>query len=651
MLLKSDENTLARVIAAAAAIAAIGGVARNASATSTINPAGQVGLTSYATLPFQGAVFQQSWGSGSGLDPAQLFWQSGTHFTNASTMGQASGAAAGWSSIGIVPVAQAQRWEDTFEVAQPNTLFPGEPGYADGSDFAGDRASGIAAGPEFKAWASWIIARPSLLAMASDGGSMPTYFRAWNGSWGYISPLMPLAAADCPTGMTTCTYGDWMASRWGQVAALSGAYGFGLSDFTTAEPGISTGMGYNPALISGFENAEKVAVPSGSTTSQSGWIVADAMPAWNDYLSSGLARFDAAIARDVQAGTGHSSLLIQQCSLWPALLRYYGVDQRVIASTMPPNNYVCEWDDQSMQAGRGGQDPVWGVGAYAVAAAREPNLRNGANLEANDSAYWFAIASFNPTLDAADQQEKGLKLLKRAWLEASWAHIATRQGQVRRAMSFMSRDYWDAGTLDPTLQTLISSIVPTAPFGFALYYSTVAERAVEQSVATGNPYLQAYDNPSEILALKNAGVPVNYYVSDAALSSLASSARPAGWIIPEHPELIPSSEMRALQAIAPVLTSAAAAASFASAPLAFSGGLTGTAFWDQNGRLILTVTNPGASNVTGTITVQGVPNGTYNVTDLFANTSFGVSVAGNRVSIPIPVTRWDTLAYAVTPGG
>ena len=642
-------NRSMRARLAILAATALAGLPRVASATSTIDTTGQVGLTSYTTLPFQGAVFQQSWGTGAGLDPAQLFWQSGTHFTNASTMGEARGAAAGWSSIGIVPVAQAQRWEDTFEVAQSISLFAGEPGYADGSDFAGDRASGIDAGPEFKAWASWIDARPSLLAMANDGGSVPAYFRGWHGSWGYISPLMPLAAADCPTGMTSCTYGDWMASRWGQVAALDGAYGFGLSDFTTAAPDISTQIGYNPELVAGFATTAKLAVPAGSTASQSGWIVAHAMPAWNDYRSGGFARFYAAIARDVAAGTGHASLLIQQCSLWPALLRSYGVDQRLIASAMSPNNYVCVWDDQSMQFGRGGQDPVWGVGATAVAAAREPNLRNGANLEANDSAYWSAIAYFNPTLDAADQQEKGLKLLKRSWLETSWAHVATRQGQVRRAMAFMSRDYWDAGTLDPTLQTLISSIVPTAPFGYALYYSTSAERTVEQLVATGNPYVQAYDNPTEILALKNAGVPMNYYVSDAALSSLVPAARPAGWIIPEHPELIPSAEMKALQAIAPVLTTPAAATSLPTAPLAFSGGLTGTAFWDQYGRLILTVTNPTASTLTGTITVQGVPNGSYKVTDLFANASFGVSVSGNRVSVPVPVTRWDTLAYAVTP--
>ena len=641
-------RTRLRSICLASAACAVLQLPRTAAAASTTNAQGQVGLTSYVTLPFFGSVFQLSWGSGAGLDPAQLFWRDGSHFTNASTMGEARGAAAGWAANGIVPYAQAQRWEDTYEVAQSSSQFPDEPVYADGSDFGGDRADGVASGPEFKAWVAWLQARPNLPIMASDGGSAPTYFRAWNGSWGHVSPLMPLNDADCPNGLSSCTYGDWLAARWGETASLSGAYGIGLSDFSTGQPGISTQVGFNPAIVSAFAGTEGVAVPGGSTAAQSSWIVGNAISPWNDYLSAGYAKYFAAIATAITAGTGQQALVIQQGSLWPALGRFFGNDERLIRNAMSPANYVCEWDDQSMQVGRGGQDPVWGVGAYAVAAAREPDLRNGANLEAIDSAYWSAIAAFNPNLDSADQQEKGLKLLKRSWLEAAWAHIATRQGTVRRALAFVSRDYWDGGTIDPTVQTLISSIVPTAPFGFALYYSTAAERAVEQQVATGNPYVTAYDNPGELLALKNAGVPVNYFVSDAALPSLGSTARPAGWLLLEHPELVPAAEMAKLQAIAPVFTGAAAALADRNAPLSFSGGLTGTAFYDQNGRLIITVTNPTNSTINGDVTVRGVAGGQYGVLNLFDGTGTTVPVGDGVVSVPISVGRWDTLAYAIS---
>ena len=331
---------------------------------------------------------------------------------------------------------------------------------------------------------------------------MPVSYRSWKGSWGHISPLMPLAASDCPPSMTGCTYGDWYAYRWGQTATLSGAYGIMLSDFSDSQPvQLSTAQGFNSEIIAGFEVAEHVTVPSGSTSQQSAWIVANAMSAWNDYLSLGYGKFFRALAYQLSAATGQQSLIVDQCGLWPSLRRFFGADERLYASVVSPRNYVCNWDDQSMQVGRGGQDPAWGLGAYAIAAAREPNMRNGANLEANDTAYWQAIASFNPNLDAASQQEKGLKLLKRSWLEASWAHVATRSGKVRRALAFISRDYWDRGQIDPTLQNLITSIYPVAPFGFAVYYSTAAERAVEQKV-TFNAYNLAYYNPEELFSLK-----------------------------------------------------------------------------------------------------------------------------------------------------
>ncbi len=461
-------------------------------------------MTSYVTLPFASAVYQGSWGSTAGLAPANLFWQVGSHFTSEATMAAATQAAQILTAQKLVPVSGSQRWEDTYEVAQPISLFPGEP-----ASFAGDRSAGVAAGPEFQAWVQWTEARPNLPIMASDGGSMPTYFRSWGGSWGHISPLMPLAASDCPQGMATCDYGDWYASRWGETAALSGAYGISLSDFSDSQPSqLSTAQGFNPEIVAGFEATEHVTVPPGTTLQRAAWIAAHAMSKWNDYLSSGYGRFYQALSSRLYKATGQNSLVIDQCGLWPSLRRFYGTDERLFTKYISPKNYICVWDNQSMQVGRGGQDPAFGVGAYAIAAAREPNMRNGANLEADDTAFWQAIASFNPTLDAADQHEKGLKLLKRSWLEASWAHVATRQGQVRRALALMSRDYWDSGTLDPTLQSLITLIYPAAPFGFAVYYSTAAERAVEQQVALTDPYSQAYYNPAELLALKNAGVPV-----------------------------------------------------------------------------------------------------------------------------------------------
>jgi hypothetical protein len=460
---------------------------------------------------------------------------------------------------------------------------------------------------------------------------------------------MPLAAADCPGGLSSCTYGQWYAYRWAQTAHLSGAYGIMLSDFSDSQPSqMSVSQGFNPAIVAAFAAAEHVNVPSGTTAQQSAWIDANALNAWNDYLSTGYAQFYAELAEGLALGTSHASLVEDQCGDWPSWRRFYGTDERLIANTMSPSNYMCIWDDQTLQTGRSGQDPIWGLGGYAIAAAREPNIRNGANLEAIDSAFWQAMASFNPTLDAADRQEKGLKLLKRSWLEASWAHIATRSGEPRRALSFMSRDYWDAGTIDPTVQQLISSVVPSAPFGMAVYYSVAAERAVEAKFTASN--LTTYYNPNELMALKNAGVAVDYFVSDAALSSMQAAARPAAWIILEHPELIPSGEMQSLQAIAPVLTTLQQAQQFAEAPLSYSAGLTGIGFYDQNKRLIITATNPSTATINGTIKLTRLANGAYTMLDLFANQSTGFTVTSGQATVPVSVTRWDTRAFAITPG-
>jgi hypothetical protein len=259
------------------------------------------------------------------------------------------------------------------------------------------------------------------------------------------------------------------------------------------------------------------------------------------------------------------------------------------------------------------------------------------------------VAQFNPSLSAADQQEWGLKQLKRQWLDFAWAQVGERRGEARRALAFAWRDHWDAGTVDPTTTSLIQTINPVRPFGFALYYSAAVERAMEPTVPTT---LNAYLSPADLLALRQQ-VPVNYFVSDVSLPNLKPDAYPAGWVVLDAGNTLPRSELAMLTAIAPVFTSAAEAAAYANAPLAFTGGLTGTGFEDQDGRIIITVTNPStdanAGTINGSIVLQGLPDGNFTLTDLYANTSTPVIVTGGTATIPVSVTRWDTLAFALTP--
>ena len=44
--------------------------------------------------------------------------------------------------------------------------------------------------------------------------------------------------------------------------------------------------------------------------------------------------------------------------------------------------------------------PMQELAGFVIAAAREPLMRNGANLEADDPAYWSAIAQFYPSLSS-----------------------------------------------------------------------------------------------------------------------------------------------------------------------------------------------------------------------------------------------------------
>jgi hypothetical protein len=238
-----------------------------------------------------------------------------------------------------------------------------------------------------------------------------------------------------------------------------------------------------------------------------------------------------------------------------------------------------------------------------------------------------------------------LKELKRNWLETAWSHVATSQGTVRRALAFMERDYWDNGSLDPTLQQLVRTIVPTRPFGYAVYYSMAGERTVEANVPANGGTNETYMNPNRLLAFKNGGGPVGYYVSNAGIAALKPAARPAAWVILDN--RVPANELQKLRSIAPVLTSLAAAKSYASAPLAYSAGLSGMGFYDQINRLIVTVSNPGAQGLNGTVTLKTLPAGQYAATDLYTKGVIHFTVTAGKGVLSFPITRWDTRVFAI----
>ena len=625
----------------------------------------QVGATSTTTLPFVSQIYRPCWQCTVGLDPRQLFFEANksSPFRDITLMAQVRALAAKQSAAGIVPTAGMQRWEDTYEASFPAGTFAGEPAWIEADRSAGN----FPKLPEFVAWRDYITNHPQYADVAFDGGSMPPqpgYFRSWGGSWGHISPLTPLDAADCPPSQPdVCNWGDAFAYRWAQTTKVTGGYGLQLSDFTDGQPYQNTLHDMNPRIVAAFNATfpDGAGVPAGAAPAQSAWINKHVFSRWTDFLDRGYADFYAALFTQASAAAGHPALVIGQCSISPAFKRTEGVDERLLAAKLNPDNFICLWDDQVTQLGRNGPvaaPPVGELAGYVLAAAREPMMRNGANLEADDAAYWSAIAHFYPTLSAATQTDVGLRLLKRAWIWSAWAHIADREGRVRRALAFTSRDYWDVGGLHrlAPMPALITGIVPVKPFGAALYYPVSVERATEAASAASVPAGGApntYLPPADLQMLLDSGAPVGYYISDAALPEISQAAgnAPSAWVVIDPANLLPAAEMAQLKAVAPVVTSLSQLAALPDQPLLFSQGLAGFGFRAQTGQVFVVVSNPStaaaARGVSGSISAR-IGNGRFTVTEELSGTKTTAAATAGVVTLPVNLAPWDTKVFSFT---
>jgi len=634
---------------------------------------GNVGATSYKTLPFANDVFQSSYGASPGLSPIVLYYQANSNswYYNVTNINNAAQAAQSLTNQNIIPSGGAQRWEDTYASAFPTGTYKNAPSWVQSDRDSNDMGNH----PEFAAWRDFITNHPQYWDLSSNGRPMPdsSDWNSWGGQWGHISPHVPLDSKDCPPDMTSCTYSDLFAYQWALPAAKTGAYGIMLSDFTDSQPGAATNyQDFNSRVMSAFATWENSRYPNtyanntipGSTTyEQAKNLVAYNYLHWTDYMSVGYGKFFNALATRLKSATGHEALVVDQGGDSAYYRRLVGVDERIIKSYISPKNILVNWDSKIIQGDRQGPvsaSPVQKAAGFAIAAAREPSIRNGAVLEANDDSYTSAIAQFYPSLDSNTRTEIGNKLLKRIWLYAAWSHVANSSGQVRRSLALISRDYWDGGSLtaiDP-LTTLIKTIYPTKPFGAAIYYSITIERLTEariNSQAGPSTYFETdYVSPTDIATILNAGVGVNYYVGQDSLSKITTSSggAPSAWIVLDKHNYLSSNERTQLSAIAPIVSSAAAVASLSNQPLTFSNGLTGFGFYDQNSRLIVVVSNPStqtnASAISGTINLGQLANGTYKMQNLFTNASSQITVSNGTAKVPVSLSRWDTQAYVIT---
>jgi hypothetical protein len=695
-----------------------------------------IGSTSYASMPFTADVYGQCWYCSVDLVPANLYFRYNPHSafnifdplygdtvanplgyadsarTNAQTMLISRLVVAGMEAQGTIPSGGLQRWDDTW-VASFSVPFANEPGYVQV-----DRINGGYSGkPEFEKWRDWVLSHPQYWDADSDGGTAPKYMRSWSNEpgsitaaqSGFIAPMTQLNPVDCPPDLTSCTYGDLYAYQWSLAAAITGGYGMMLSDFTDGFPEYddqTVGHGFNSRVMASFA-AKYGYTLFGTPTQKSQKIVISYFNQWNDFFSSGYGNFFAALAKRVSNSTGREALVIDQCSGSPLIERSHGTDARLLATKIASKNYICDWDNQTIQVGRYGPiaKPIMTELGEVLDASYEPLIRHGLNAEADDEAFWQAIQTFYPELSAIGQTTVGYGLMKRLWIYTSWAHVADRSGIVRRANAFASRDYWDGGTLDNLypLQSLAQTIIPTRPFGAAFYYSASAMRAAENLFGRenanlcGGNFIACSNEPFAVQEFLDGGGSIGYYVSDAALAKIVrgSANAPTAWVIPQDLFLpastsppsptasMPLAEQASLRAIAPIVSTPSQLAALPNQPfrIVTAGGpaavsasckslgygafttstsvaLTGFAFYDQRGRLILVVSNPNpcpdAQTMTGTVLLSQVntsgrlATGNYQLTNLFTNVSSTVNVQNGTATIPLSVNRWDTMVYAIT---
>src|SRR5215469_14617849 len=85
-------------------------------ASEPMSAEGDVGRTSYTSLPFQSRVYELCFNCSPNLEPAELFFAANpkSPFGDPAKMAQTRQDVAGKEKAGVVPSAGIQRWEGTF---------------------------------------------------------------------------------------------------------------------------------------------------------------------------------------------------------------------------------------------------------------------------------------------------------------------------------------------------------------------------------------------------------------------------------------------------------------------------------------------------------------------------------------------------------
>ncbi len=579
----------ARVLIATALFLAIPGLAT--AAPNADNPP-------YGTE--RNGVYDIPWGSGHFTWPEKLFWEAMPN----PDWGAMQGVSDGIVADGKVPVFSMVAW---------------------GSELA-DGLGARSNDPGFKQYGEWFGPRSRYFAQQADGAPY------WDGS-GYITPMMPLDAADCPAGMKSCAYGDWLVERLGTLAVKAHVHGGFAADFVEAlgDHSFSGAIDWNPRSVHAFEAWAGIVIPGSSPKEWHDWVKANAWPKWNDWVAEAYAKFYAGLADKIRTGLGVEPLMGAQTHLDTSWRRWCGTDYRLYLKHMPAKNWYfqIELQSDSMRS----VPPMWLTSTkMGLFAAREPDMPLGSHMDADHEEFWNSVRNQNHQTDAW-----GWSYLKHHWLSVGWQHVAMRDGSVQRGTRAFYRHYWDGGKVDPTTAEVMRAHIPRHPFGLAGYYSEAIERDIEQ----GTEHWDVTDRMAEAVG---GGLPIGYFVSDAALDALRSENYPSAWVVYEAARL-PAAERTKLEAIAPIVDAAGASAK---SPLSFSGKLTGFAFMDQKSDLVLLVGNTAEQEIEETVSFVGVKDGSFSAIEQFDKSSTALSVSAGKGSFKVHVAARETRAFVIS---
>jgi len=575
-------------------------------------------------VPYMSDVLTQAWGVGGSAWPDQLFWQdvpfNQEHYYDMLL------AADSIASGGRVPVGGNVAWG--FDLLNANG---GDPDFADYSQQGG-----------YMQYAAWMNPREgTYFALGPDGTiSYP--------GQGYVSFSMPMLADDLPEDSQPETFGKWAGESLGNLAVTYHLRGFLDADFFI---GVYSPDDWHPRLINSFESWAGVTVPGTTVPARANYVSQNLNSEWIDFVNAGQVSFLTEIDNTLLAN-GVTPFSGGQLNFDPALSRVTGSDPRAWETQIPGKYwyFVVENESQGDRSTPSDWTASYSIGA---SASRVPDVPMGVDMDGfcNDSVLEAALYN------------------KHLWLSAGWTYIANRDGSIRRASQVFQRNNWDAQTACADQVAVMREHVPTHPFGPAFYYSDNVARYFESPNNETNyyyfcPYLQrsiatlTASSPQPQYYGVAQGINLGYWVSDAVdPSTLKAADVPSAWLLYDSNRL-PADELTKLKAVAPVydLMNAGgsgkllgATAALAAGPVHATGtGLNMLSFVDQNGSVILMVTNQDATDQNaGALVFNNVSNGNFNLLGLLGTPSTTMTVTNNSATVPISVAAYDTAVYEI----